>query len=324
MLFDLRPKETLKDLYGRRAEYSELSRLVNSGSWVVVLGKRMTGKTSLIKTFAKENDGIYVNLLDAKGVEDLARKLLAESGYRLEEAGVNVEVLHVRWTKVAEDALSRVKDKVVVLDEIQQVSSPYLLKLLKSAWDTHRELRMVFSGSYVGILKRLVDPDPTSPLYGRSPAKVILKTFPTDLSKEFLRAGFREHRQISMNDVEIGEVVDRLNGYVGWLTYYGNFRCVRRLRHEEALKETIREGSKIIRAEINNFLKNRRRELYVKALRMMGMGTRWNQMKRELGVNSKVLGDILGTLTDLMMVEEKEGYYWIDDPMLREAVKLLK
>ena len=144
------------------------------------------------------------------------------------------------------------------------------------------------------------------------------------MSKEFLRAGFREHRQISICDVEIGEVVDRLNGYVGWLTYYGNFRCVRRLRHEEALKETIREGSKIIRAEINNFLKNRRRELYIKALRMMGIGARWNQMKRELGVNSKVLGDVLGTLTALMMVEEKDGYYWIEDPILREAVKLLK
>lgn len=133
MLFDLRPKETLKDLYGRRTEYSELSRLVDSGSWVVILGKRMTGKTSLIKTFAKENDGVYVNLLDAKGIEDLARKLFVESGYGLEEAGINLEPFHIKWAKVAEDALSRVKDKVVVLDEIQQVSSPYLLRLLKSA-----------------------------------------------------------------------------------------------------------------------------------------------------------------------------------------------
>ncbi|NWG09100.1 MAG: ATP-binding protein, partial [Nitrososphaerales archaeon] len=272
-------------------------RLVDSGSWIIVMGKRMTGKTSLIKTFAKENGGVYINLLGARGIEDLARKLLAESGFRLEEAGINLELFHIKWTKVVEDAFSRVKDKVVVLDEIQDVSSPYLLKLLKSAWDTHRELKIVFSGSYIGILKGLVDPDSASPLYGRSPAKVLLKTFPAELSKEFLMAGFKEHKHIGVSSVEIGEAVEKLNGYVGWLTHYGNFRCIRRLRHEEALKETIKEGSKILQAEIDNFLTNRRRDLYVKALRMTAVGARWNQMKRELDTNSKVLRDTLKTLT---------------------------
>ncbi len=63
MLFDLRPKEALRDLFGREEEYEELARLVRSRSWACVLGKRMTGKTSLVKTFAKENSGLYVNLL---------------------------------------------------------------------------------------------------------------------------------------------------------------------------------------------------------------------------------------------------------------------
>ncbi len=48
MLFDLKPKESRRDLFGRDEEFSELVRLVESGVWVVVLGKRMTGKTSLV------------------------------------------------------------------------------------------------------------------------------------------------------------------------------------------------------------------------------------------------------------------------------------
>jgi AAA+ ATPase superfamily predicted ATPase len=67
MLFSLKPKESRKELFDRNEEYEELTRLVNSGLWVAVLGKRMTGKTSLIKAFANENNGIYVNLMGAKG-----------------------------------------------------------------------------------------------------------------------------------------------------------------------------------------------------------------------------------------------------------------
>ena len=191
MLFDLKPKEKLKDLFDRKEEYRELSRLVNSGSWVAVLGKRMTGKTSLIKTFARQNHSVYINLLGAKGLEDLARKLAEESGFRLEEAGISLKLFHAKWTKVAGDAFSRLKDRVIVLDEVQEVASPYLLKVLKGAWDTYKELRIVFSGSYIGILRGLLNPDSTSPLYGRRPAQIVLKIFSRETSKDFLIAGFK-------------------------------------------------------------------------------------------------------------------------------------
>ncbi|MEM3648898.1 MAG: hypothetical protein QW506_07025, partial [Thermoproteota archaeon] len=62
-------------MFGRDEEYRELKRLVDSGLWVAVIGKRMTGKTSLLKTFSNENKGVYVNLLGARSIEDLVRKL---------------------------------------------------------------------------------------------------------------------------------------------------------------------------------------------------------------------------------------------------------
>ncbi|MEM1557718.1 MAG: hypothetical protein QXG12_03910, partial [Thermoproteota archaeon] len=107
-------------------------------------------------------------------------------------------------------------------------------------------------------------------------------------------------------------------------TYYGNFRCIRKLSHDEALKETIREGSRIILDELNNFLRGRRRELYVKALRIVSNGARWSDVKRTLGVNSKVVKIVLETLSSAMIVESEEGYYWIEDPIVKEAVRRIR
>jgi len=324
MLFDLRPKERLGELFGREEEYRELKRLVDSGLWVAVVGKRMTGKTSLLKTFANENNGVYVNLLDARSIEDLVRKLAVESGFRLSEVGIDLKLVQVKWSRVLEDVFSRLRDRVIALDEVQEVSSHYFLKVLKSVWDKYRGVRIVFSGSYVGFLRRLLEPKPASPLYGRKPAKLLLKPFSRELSKKFLESGFRENPRVRVRSGEIEEAVDRLNGYVGWLTYYGNFRCVRRLSHDEALKETVNEGSKIILEELNNFLKGRRRELYVKTLRTVSNGARWSDVKKTLNANSKVVKIVLETLSSAMIVERKEGYYWIDDPVIREAARRIK
>ncbi|GBC70916.1 hypothetical protein HRbin02_00689 [Candidatus Calditenuaceae archaeon HR02] len=324
MLFDLRPKESLKDLYDRVAEYRELSRLTGSGHWVAVLGKRMTGKTSLIKTFARENKGIYVNLLGARSFEDVSKRLLAGLGLKLDELTLNLKFLQIRWGRVLDEAFQFVKEKIIVLDEVQEISSPHFLKILKRVWDEYSGIRIVFSGSYIGVLRRLLEPSPASPLYGRKPATIVLKPFDHETSKNFLISGFQEYHQISFKGEEIEEAVERLNGYVGWLTYYGNFRCERRLPHDEALRETVREGSKIIQTELDHFLKNRRRELYVKVLRIVRAGARWSEIKRDLNINSKVLNDILKNLTSAMIVEGKEGYYWIEDPIMREAVKKLR
>ncbi len=324
MFFSLRPKESLKELYNRSEEYRELLRLTNSGLWVAVLGKRMTGKTSLIKTFANENKGIYVNLLGAKGVEDIAKNLLVESGLKFDELTINLKFLQIKWSKILDEAFQRVKDKIIVFDEVQEVSSPYFLKILKSVLDKYSKIRIVFSGSYIRILRRLLEPSPTSPLYGRKPAIITLKPFNHETAKNFLISAFREYPQVHFKEEEIVNAVEKLNGYVGWLTYYGNFRCERRLSHEEALKETVSEGSKIIQSELNHFLKNRRRELYIKVLRIVRTGARWSEIKRELDINSKVLNDILKNLTSAMIVEGNEGYYWIEDPITREAIKKLR
>ena len=323
MLFDLAPKERLKDLFDRKEEYGELSRLIRSGRWVAVLGKRMTGKTSLVKTFAHENNGIYVNLLGAGRIEEFARRLAAAGGLSLKEMILDLRIVRVKWVRLAEEILGRFRKRIIVLDEVQDIASPRFLKLLKYIWDTYSGIKIVFSGSYIGVMKRLLNPKSASPLYGREPAKLILKPFPADVSRQFLLEGFKQYRRrVRMDEVE--EVVQKLNGYVGWLTLYGNLRCVERLNHEDALKKTVQRGSAIIRDELENFLRNRRRDLYLSVLRMTIYGARWSELKNRLNVNSKVLRDILQTLKDVMILDEDHGYYRISDPIMGEAVKRLR
>ncbi|MGB9758637.1 MAG: hypothetical protein ACP5KW_02860 [Thermoproteota archaeon] len=130
--------------------------------------------------------------------------------------------------------------------------------------------------------------------------------------------------KLIFKEAEIEEAIEKLNGYVGWLTYYGNFRCVRKLPHEEALNETIREGCKVLIDELSHFLRGRQKELYIKVLRLARNGARWSEIKRELNVNSEVLSDVLKSLTLAMIVEEEDGYYWIEDSMVKEAIKRMR
>lgn len=292
---------------------------------MVVLGRRMTGKTSLVKTFAREKSGLYVSLMGVKNLVGLAEALLQSPGLELKELELGpATLLRLKLTKTMENIFSRLEGKVVVLDEVQELVSPAFLKLLKTMWDTSRGLRLIFTGSYAGVLKRMLEPGKGSPLYGRQPARIELKPFNKDLAEEFLRLGFAEYR-MSPRESEIREAVERLGGAVGWLTYYGNSRCVRRMGHEGGLKTTLREGSKIVLEELKNFLAGRRnRGLYVKVLRMSRHGARCGELRDELQVNDKVLAEALSRLLDIRYLRREDSLYVVADPVVGEAITRLR
>jgi len=123
---------------------------------------------------------------------------------------------------------------------------------------------------------------------------------------------------------EIRRVTERLNGYPGWLAYYGNFRCVRKFDINASLRSVIDKGVKIFREELNNFLKGKKRETYIKTLRILSMEARWSELKSELMINNKILRDILRNLKNAMLISEDNGYYYILDPILRTAIKNIR
>lgn len=70
-------------------------------------------------------------------------------------------------------------DCVIELDEVQELSviSGHLLKLLANIFNTYPNIVFIFTGSMFGLMKTLLEPKSTSPLYGRSPARLYLQPF---------------------------------------------------------------------------------------------------------------------------------------------------
>jgi len=352
-LFDLNPKESPKELFGRDKELDELVRLIKARRWIAVLGPRMVGKTSLIKVGNKrlEETGIkavYVNLWGAKRTQGLLNALanglnsskgllqkIKDSVGRIEGVSIGPGGISISFSKkpmrTTWDLLSVIGreagDCVIELDEVQELAviSGNLLKLLANIFNTYPNVVFVFTGSMFGLMKTLLEPGPTSPLYGRSPAKLYLAPFDGGQAANFLRKGFEEYH-VTIKENLLAEAAERLDGIPGWLTLYGNNVAVRKLPHHEALEETVSEGVKIVKGELEHFLEGRDRIAHLAALKVAAIPGRWGEIKGAIetvkgyAVNDATVYAILERLKAAMLVYEEGGVYRVNDPMLRTVL----
>jgi AAA+ ATPase superfamily predicted ATPase len=352
-LFSLNPKETPRELFGREKEIEELIRLIRAKRWIAILGPRMVGKTSLIKAANKklEDTGIravYVNLWGAKGTHGLLSALaqglnqersilqkikgIAErtEGISFGTGGISISFSRKPMTTMW-DLLAAIGKQagncVVELDEVQELSviSGHLLKLLANIFNTHPNMVFIFTGSMFGLMKTLLEPRSASPLYGRSPAKIYLQPFTKETAAEFLERGFREYRESITEDC-ISNVVGKLDGIPGWLTLYGNNAAVRKLPHEKAIQETIAEGTKIVKDELEHFLQGRDRTIYITTLKVAATSARWKEIKNAVearkgsSVNDASIQNTIESLKATMLIDEHEGVYKVTDPMLKTVL----
>jgi uncharacterized protein len=350
-LFDLAPKDSPKALFGRGPELAELARLVESRRWVAVLGPRMVGKTSLVKALRTRlrRPGVYVNLWGVRSVQGLVAGLIsglnesASLRARLARAARRVDGFSVGPSGLSIDAPrpplksawellnllgTESRDCIVVLDEIQELSSSSgkLLELLGNVFNTRPNIVFVFTGSRVGLIRTLLEPTTTSPLYGRSPVALSLGPFDRPTSTQFLirgaaEAGFR------LSDEDVSAAVQGpLDGTPGWLTLYGNHVAIQGLSPYQALTATIREGKKAAEADIAHFLSSREASLFWPALKAIATGAGWgtirDQMDRASGqdTNDATVQRVIRALESNFIARRLEGRYELIDPMIRTYV----
>lgn len=350
-LFDLGPKESTGDLFGREREVAELARLVGARRWVAVLGPRMVGKTSLAKAVRArlKLPGAYVNLWGVRSVRGLlsalvqglneSRSLLARlrgaagriEGVTLGPVGFTLSGPGAPVTAVTElfELLGReTKQCLVVLDEVQELApnSGVLLKLLGRVFNTYPNLTFVFTGSLFGLTRALLEPSVTSPLLGRSPVAMRLGPFDRATALEFLRRGTRESGARVAEEELVRAVEGPLDGTPGWLTLFGNHLAVRGLPPARALAETVAEGKRVAADELAHFLEGRERRLYWPALKAGAVGASWSvvqeYMARETGgeVNHGTVGRVLNGLEAASILGKVSGSYRVADPMMRAYV----
>ena len=362
MLFDPRPKINRRELYDRELELRMLNEFVRRGSPILVmLGIRRIGKTSILRVFLNEANlpHIYIDarLFEEHGFrKDLLYKMLSDGLNKLRSKwtsilnylkvleGVEIGVATIRFNwkekqlsildilaKLDEWASDSAKTIIIAIDEAQLLR--YLkggkgridfTKIMSYCYDNLGNLKFIVTGSEVGVLRDFLGfNNPNSPLYGRVRDELTVTRFNREKSIDFLEKGFGECGiRPSYNIIE--EIVDKVDGIPGWLTYFGYKYC--RKPSPEIVKEIFNEAKMMVLNEARKLPS----KYYIYALKAISMGyRRWKNIKQaiELWTNRPLtnaqISRTLQTLLKLSLIEKEEDEYRITDPVVAEALKEL-
>lgn len=350
VLFDLGPKENRDDLFGRGTELKKLSDAVKDrDKLIVIYGLRRVGKTSLLHVFLNEKEIPYA-LIDVRSlylengyvsVQVLCRSIINEFEDFVKKLDLDLkQTFDTGDYESITEALKKInlwcKEKsamfVVAFDEAQYLRFSGRTKYdMLIAWsiDNLSNVAYILTGSEIGTLREFLKyNDVKSPLYGRFRDEIVIERFDESNSRNFLIRGFKE-RGMRLGKEEINNVIASIDGIAGWLTYYGNYRGVKKLSHKASLQKVYSEGSKIALAELERLIaRSRNRYLYTLKAIANDIDS-WADIKDYVMAKSGRISDVrfsdlLESLIKFGFVEKIESAYKLTDPVLLRAVKGLK
>ncbi len=364
-LFDPQPKISRREFYDRERELEEFNNYVRKSPLTLVLGLRRYGKTSLILTGLNESNRKYI-FLDCRllpqgmlGIMDLIRlfekafndflkkhrglryKLLSVlksiEGIRIHGISVVINPRKTSFDSIIDifSAINELGEEIVlVVDEAQELRRTARYRMdyvLAYVYDHLRNVKMVLSGSQVGLLYRFLRiNDPKAPLYGRAYMELKLGPLSREQSMDFLIRGFRE-QGLEIDDYLLNYIIDRVDGVIGWLTYIGYELSLTRDLSIRRVNEILGKASLLVREELENFLNLRmqartRYLAILEAVSVLGEAS-WKDiyvyLEAKTGrVPKTVFNELLRNLVDAGFLLKKEpGRYVVADPILKYALK---
>ncbi len=334
--FTERPRERAEELFDMKSEFNIVRDMVMRGNWVVILGPRMSGKTSLAKAVMNSVNwrGVYVDLINIgsfrraieqiylstpRGIRDELAEALKAIGVRVTTISIDLTLTR-RVKPIASLILNSLcrERTILVLDEVQDVRNgvaPFLA-LLHNLFNSCSNLSVIFTGSAVGLVNLLINPKPDSPLYGRPPVQVRLNPWSEGDALEYLKLGLT-NCNTPFNEGELREVLSELGTLVGWLNFYGVRRCGG-ARHADALRETLTEASKIAAEQIRRVTGGS--TWRVRVLRAMAFGARWRELRDVANVSETALTNYLNQLINTFIVSRVGELYVVRDPVYRQVI----
>ncbi len=335
-LFDTPPKSDPRFLYGREKELSLLSKHIENKDWVILLGPRRIGKTSLGKCAITEL-GYKGLFLDARGDNNFRKSLLSsllqsEQSIRI-NASMNIPNIPINlgmeYTKTfLKENLDRLLEKnmrlVVLADEAQWFRNPKgVIMMLAHIYDYYYDkVTFIITGSAIGVTKSILEPGSKSPLYGRTISKMEVGRWGSQVSLDFIRQGCKEKR-LFCNEELLLEAEKRLDGIPGWLTLFGH-NYAENEDYEKAIRQTTKEAYKILSDELESISRmgmGLAKQLEI--LRMLAKSPEpFGKIGSATGFNDNTLSRQLENLVKLGYIEkDREGQYLISDPLLRSYIK---
>ncbi|MEM1627583.1 MAG: ATP-binding protein [Sulfolobaceae archaeon] len=325
-IFDPYPKSSREEFFDNEEIINEVEKLLEGKFWPLVVGPKRTGKTSILKIVSNELGGVYIDASGIKSLKELGETLIhsIQAKIQIDLKVVRVEIIK-KPVKGLQDLLNKIGDVILLIDEVQNIISPWFISLLSNAYN-NSEVRFAFTGSMIGLSKTLVGQGRGSKLgssfKGRPIVEIEARPFDDDRSKEFLKFGSKMCN-LSITDYEVEDAVKVYRGIQGWLTYYGNFRSLG-YSHDKAKEMVLKIATSIIRDEIKLLSETQR--AIIKALSLVDSAG-WKNLKNLSESISKrefkdwVFNNALKQLVNARLVKKgNDGKYSLIDPMYKYLV----
>ena len=178
--------------YDREKEIKELQRLDdmanNTAQFTVLMGRRRTGKTTLMTEALKERSYLYFFIgKKAEQIQCLDFQKQVES-----VLGLHIHGQISSFATLLEEILiySKQHKTTVIIDEFQRLSDigDGIISDIQCVWDKHQSeahIHLIACGSIYNMMKRIFE-DRNEPLFGRKTARIDLKPFSTSVLKQIL------------------------------------------------------------------------------------------------------------------------------------------
>lgn len=351
MYFDINPKTRKEDLFGMSYQLELLKKYLSDDSirMIVIKGLRRTGKTSLLNVTLNEISiiNVKIDVREApaydrkefmifliKKIRDRTKNILNKiieniSGIGLGHEKFSFELFFSKEENIAlffeslNKQLERKKQSVIIaFDEAQLLKKAGFDLFLASVFDNYKNIKIVLTGSEVGMIDKLLGKsDYKAPLFGRAYMEIDTKRLGEEEVIKFLKEGFEQiNKKIDFEEAK--QVIEDLDGIIGWATYYGWFRY-KGLSHKIALEKVKEEGRVVIKKELETFLDGRNAKAkYLKIMRYLIKGhDSWKVLKQAfrkegLRISDSQLNLYLKELVDFGFVEKLEDKYFVADPLL--------
>lgn len=179
--------------YDREKQIKELQRIDDladqSSQFTVLIGRRRTGKTTLMAEALKERTYLYFFI--GKKAEQIQ---CTEFQKQVESVlGLHIHGQTTSFALLLEEILvfSKTRKVTVIIDEFQRLADigEGIISDIQRVWDKHHaeaHIHLIACGSIYNMMKRIFE-DRKEPLFGRKTARIELKPFSTSVLKQILR-----------------------------------------------------------------------------------------------------------------------------------------
>jgi len=358
LYFSPRPKTRKEDLYDREEELDSFNRALSYAMLIVITGLRRSGKTSFMNVAISESNFPYIKL-DLRGLSFNPSR--ADIVIKFEEAfnqidkkwldglinilkkieGISIlgNQITFNWGKNGVD-LARLFDNInnwaekkkvkfiAAFDEVQLIrGDKWIPTLFAYILDKCQNIILILTGSEIGLLFDFLGFDnPKSPLYGRHYTEIRMQNLEYQRSIDYLMTGFKQIKLKAEGEV-ISQVVDQLDGIIGWLTFFG-IKCMERgVCSKEIIPDIISQSGKLARAEASKLTEfSYRYGVVLNHLARIDFAS-WKDLKSILEAHdnrrlpNSSIADILNKLVKMSIIDKAENGYKIIDPILKFGIK---